>query len=150
MNYRIRNFLFTLLSVVSLQAADDPQTAAVTAAGDARTTAMKSADRAGLVAVFSDDLRYSHSTGQVDTKASFIDALTSGKTKYLSMEYEKREFSFPAPSIALMTGRTHIKAATAEKNFDDVLNFLAVWRLENGHWRFLAWQSCKLVPAAKP
>jgi len=27
---------------------------------------------------------------------------------------------------------------------DSVLSYLAVWREENGQWRFLAWQSCKL------
>jgi len=32
---------------------------------------------------------------------------------------------------------------------DSVLSFLAVWREENGKWRFLAWQSCKLPAVVK-
>lgn len=121
--------------------------AAVQSADDARVAAMKSPNRETLAALFSDELHYAHSSGSVDTKGSFLDALTSGKTKYLGIDYEKREFTFPAPGIALMTGRARLRVATAESSMDSVLSFLAVWREEQGQWRFLAWQSCKLPPA---
>jgi hypothetical protein len=29
-----------------------------------------------------------------------------------------------------------------------IAGYLAVWREEKGHWRFLAWQSCKLPTPA--
>jgi hypothetical protein len=129
--------------------AEDARTAALTSADDARVAAMKSADREKLAALLSDDLRYAHSSGTVDTKQSYIESLTSGRTKYLTLDYEERAFTFPAPGIALMTGRAHVKFANATGEVDMNLSFLAVWREENGHWRFLAWQSCKLpVPAA--
>ena len=143
----------TLLSLLCLFTvvlnAEEAPLAAVQAADDARMAAMKSADRDKLAAIFSDDLRYSHSSGVVDTKASFIDVLTKGTTKYLSVDYEERNFTFPAPGIALMTGRAHFKIGTPIGDIDPTLAFLAVWRLENGQWRFLAWQSCKLTPPAK-
>ena len=106
-------------------------------------------EAAALGAALSDELRYAHSNGIVDTKASLIDTLLQGRTKYLSYDYEERKFSFPAPEIALMSGRAHIKAATASGEMDSVLSYLSVWRLEKGQWRFLAWQSCRL-PAVKP
>ena len=118
--------------------------AAVQAADDARMAAMKSGSREQLDSIFSGELNYTHSTGEIDTKASFMDKLTSGKTKYLSFEYEKRDFTLPAPTIALMTGRVHIRAISGGNTNDNVLSFLAVWRLEKGHWRFFAWQSCRL------
>ncbi len=150
MNPKLPLFTALLLApLVSLHAADDAQFA-VQSADDARIAAMSAPERSRLSAIFSDDLRYSHSTGAVDTKASFIDTLTSGKTKYLRFEYLEREFSLPSPEIALMTGRVRIRAATAEGEMENVLSFLAVWREENGQWRFLAWQSCKLPPALKP
>lgn len=143
----------TLLSLLCLFTvivhAEEAPLAAVQAADDARMVAMKSADRDKLSAIFSDDLRYSHSSGVVDTKASFIDVLTKGTTKYLSVDYEERNFTFPAPGIALMTGRAKFQIGTPNGDIDPTLAFLAVWRLENGHWRFLAWQSCKLTPPAK-
>jgi hypothetical protein len=107
---------------------------------------MKSGSREMLDSIFSDELSYTHSTGELDTKASFIDKLTSGKTKYLSFEYGQRDFTLPAPTIAIMTGRVQIRAISGGNTNDNVLSFLAAWRLEKGQWRFLAWQSCKLPP----
>jgi hypothetical protein len=118
--------------------------AALQSADEARISAMKSGDREKLRAIFSEELHYAHSTGEVDSKGSFIDKLTSGKTKYALVEYEKRDFTLPAPGMALMTGRVHIRAVSGENTTDSVLSFLAAWRLEKGEWRFLAWQSCKL------
>lgn len=130
-------------------AEDNPQLAAVKATDKARVAAMQSGDRAKLDAVFSDELRYAHSNGVVDTKTSFIDILSAGKTKYVGYEYEEQNFTFPAPGIALMSGRAHVKAESEGKAMDAVLSFLAVWREEKGQWRFLAWQSCKPPVAAK-
>ncbi len=137
--------LFTA-SLVPSPAAEDPRLAAVRAADDERAAATIAADKARLGAIFSDELRYSHSTGAVDTKASYSDTLVSGRTKYLLIDYQERNFTFPAPGIALMTGRAHIKSSSATATNDNILGFLAVWREEKGHWRFLAWQSCKIPP----
>jgi len=146
---------FLLLSLVAfclgfsnLASAEDTRAATLAAADDARVAATKSADREKLTAVFSDELRYAHSSGTVDTKQSYIESLTSGRTKYLTLDYEERTFTFPAPGIALMTGRAHVKVANATGETDMLLSFLGVWREENGKWRFLAWQSCKLPPPA--
>ncbi len=79
-----------------------------------------------------------------DTKQSFIEVLTSGKTKYIDMTYEKRDFTFPASTVALMSGRVHVKVEAGANKLDSVLSYMAVWRLENGSWKFLAWQSCKV------
>lgn len=127
-----------------------PELLAVTAADDARVAAFKKPAAQKLDDLFSDSLIYTHSTGHVDTKHSFIEVLTGGKTRYLGIDYEQRHFTFPVPGIALMTGRARIQSATAEVKMDNRLSFLAVWRLENGQWRFLAWQSCKLPSVTKP
>jgi hypothetical protein len=57
---------------------------AVTAADDERMAAMKAGDASRLGAIFSDELRYAHSNGVVDSKADFITALSSGKSVYES------------------------------------------------------------------
>lgn len=138
----------TLLFVLTAFGDENPQLAALKAADKTRVSAMQKGDRDALSAIFSDELRYSHSNGLVDTKASFIDILATGKTKYIGYDYEEQNFTFPAPGIALMTGRTHVRAVTATGEMDSVLSFLAVWREEKGQWRFLAWQSCKPPPPA--
>ena len=149
----MRSLLFLIvalrLACVPCIRAEDARPAALAAADEARVAATKAADREKLTAILSDNLRYAHSSGAVDTKQSYIESLTSGRTKYLTLEYEERAFTFPAPGIALMTGRAHVKVANATGEVDMQLSFLSVWREEDGKWRFLAWQSCKLpVPAA--
>ena len=125
--------------------------AALIAADDARIAAMRRPDRAALEAAFSDELRYAHSNGTIDTKASFIEVLATGKTKYLGYDHVERQFTFPAPGIALMTGKARIQAESSNGKMDNVLSYLAAWRVEDGKWRFLAWQSCRLpVEEAKP
>jgi hypothetical protein len=152
---RIQNLCFFFLlwtQVAPLSWADTPNPtvlAALQAADRVRVEAMQSGNRAQLGSVFSDELRYAHSNGIVDSKASFVETLGTGKTKYLSYKYEERQFSFPVPGIALMSGRAQIKAEAGGTLMDSVLSFLAVWREEQGQWRFLAWQSCRLPPAAK-
>lgn len=139
-------FVICLGLILSAQA-DETKRASVTAADDARVEAMKKVSVDQLQTVFSDQLRYAHSNGVVDTKASLIEILTSGATKYVGYDYVERSFTFPSPDIALMAGQARIQAETAKGKMDSVLSFLAVWRLEQGQWRFLAWQSCKLPPA---
>lgn len=139
----------SLLFVLASFGEENPQLAALQTADEARVLAMRSGDRDQLGKIFSDDLHYAHSNGVVDTKASFIDILVSGKTKYTGYDYEERKFTFPAPGIALMSGRARVQAVSANGQMDSVLSYLAVWKNEGGTWRFLAWQSCKLPPAAK-
>ncbi|RYD34528.1 MAG: nuclear transport factor 2 family protein [Verrucomicrobiaceae bacterium] len=141
-------FIAALLASLSFAAAQ-PDTREIIAADDARVAATMARDRAGLEKTFSDALHYAHSSGVVDTKASFIDTLVSGKNKYLKMDYLKREFSFPAPTVALMTGQVRIRTESKEKGTNEfTLSYLGVWKQENGAWRFHAWQSARLPEPA--
>jgi hypothetical protein len=148
MKIRLQIFLTLMLCVAALHAADGALVTALRAADDERVAAMIAADKERLAKVLSDDLRYAHSNGAVDTKTSLSEVLVSGKTKYNALDYEERNFTFPAPGIALMTGRVHAKVTTASGGIDAVMSYLAVWREEKGQWRFLAWQSCKMPPPA--
>lgn len=130
--------------------ADEALLATLKAADDARIAAMLAPDQAKLDAIFSADLHYAHSSGAIDTKTSFLDILVSGRTKYLGYDHVERSFTFPAPGIALMSGKARIQAETAKGTMDSILNYLAVWKLESGQWRFLAWQSCRLPVEEKP
>ena len=125
----------------------DERPAAVEAADDLRIAALVAADTARLGPLLSADLRYVHSNGTVDDKASFLDLVGTGRTRYVAFEPAGRSFSFPAPGLALETGTARLRVENAEGARDLMLAFLAVWRWERGGWRFLAWQSARLPPA---
>lgn len=127
----------------------DRLVAAVRAADDERLAAMKAAAAARLDAILSDELHYAHSNGLVDSKASLIKSLAGRSMVYESFDYRDRTFKVAGPDIVLMTGRVIIRARSDGKQALLDLNCLAVWRMENGRWRFLAWQSCR-NPAPAP
>ena len=142
-------FLLVLGLVSDLRAADDKLIAAVRAADDERVAATKAGDKKRLSASYSDELHYAHSSGKVDNKASQIEGIVTSESSYDKIEYPERKFVSAAPGIVLMKGRAlfyHTNKKTGAKIIND-LNYLAVWRNENGKWRFLAWQSCKNPPA---
>lgn len=143
--------VFALILASALAHSDDALQTTLTAADDARVAAMLSSDRTVLEKVLSEELRYAHSNGAIDTKASLLDSLVSGKTKYLGYKHLDRKFSFPATGVALMNGRAEFQVEMEKGKIRAVLGYLAVWRQEGGEWKFLAWQSCRLPDEpAKP
>lgn len=53
---------------------------------DKRYAAMTSGDLASLEELLHDQLLYTHSSGMMDTKASWLLAMKSGKTRYKSVK----------------------------------------------------------------
>ena len=143
----MRSLLLAFIFTLTCSAADNPELARVTAADDARVAAMLAPTREKLEAVLSPDLRYAHSNGQVDSKDALIASLTDGSATYSKYAYQDRTFTFPAPGLALMTGRFDVNAVVKGNPAESTISFLAVWHLEKGEWKFLAWQSCKIPPA---
>jgi len=135
--------------LVGCMPAPDERPAAIEVADDRRIAALVATDTATLAPLLSADLRYIHSNGTVDDKASFLDLVGTGRTRYGSYEPVGRTVSFAAPGIALETGTARLRVENAEGAKDLTLAFLAVWRWERGAWRFLAWQSARLPQAAE-
>jgi len=123
-------------------AAADPE-AEVIAADDARIAALVAGDAEALARLLADDLRYVHSTGSVDSKASFLELVRSGRSRYTSYVPLERSIRFPAPGIALDSGRARLGVETADGPIDAEFHYLACWRHGAEGWRFLAWQSAR-------
>jgi ketosteroid isomerase-like protein len=136
--------LFAFFAVAA-HAADEKIIAAVRAADDARVAATKAGDRAGLAAIYADGLHYAHSNGKVDNKASQLEGVINGANRYDTFDYKERTFVPAGPGVVLMKGRVlvHMTNKTSAQKSTMDLNYLAVWREENGKWRFFAWQSCR-------
>ncbi|MSU66344.1 MAG: nuclear transport factor 2 family protein [Opitutus sp.] len=149
MNSRPLRLLALLVSLaLTARAADDPLHAAVRAADDERVAATKAGDRSRLAALYSDDLYYAHTSGKVDDKAAHLDSVTAGANTYEKFDYAVRDFRPAGPGLVLMTGRLMIQSSSAKGRQQSDVNFLAVWRQEQGRWRLLAWQASRNPPAA--
>jgi len=141
---------FLATSALVVRANDADIIAAVKTADDKRVAALIKADVAALDPFLSEQLRYAHSNGVIDTKASYRESVATHRSVYNSVEYLQRDFVPAAPGIVLMAGRALIKAGSTTQQNQLDLNYLAVWRLEDGQWRFLAWQSCRNPPPSPP
>ena len=104
-----------------------------------RIEAMIKGDVQTLEEILADDLIYTHTTARLDTKASFIDAVATGRTNYRSVEREDvkvRQFG----DTAIVTG--HAKFHVGENKFE--ARYIDVYAKRNGAWQMVAWQSTRI------
>ena len=102
-------------------------------------------DFAALNKVLADDLVYRHSNGLVDTKASYIDALKSGKSRYYSLDYEEIKIKTldANTSLAFCKAKFVTKAADGSKQ-NMTLMLLHVFRKTATGWQLVAHQSARM------
>jgi ketosteroid isomerase-like protein len=107
---------------------------------DKRYAAMTGADYGALEALLHDGLLYTHSSGRTDTKASWLESLKSGKTRYRSAALTERKVRLLGDT-ALVTGKGHFEAEINGEPRTLKLVFLNVWTKTPKGWKFIAWQS---------
>ncbi len=91
------------------------------------------------------ELSYSHSDGRVEDKATFIANATSGKSKFLSLEYQDPQIRVVGPAAIV---RFHWVAesqsiADGKKSNTD-LHILMNWQKQGADWMLLSRASTKL------
>ena len=105
-----------------------------------RIKALAQNDLKTLEDIFSENLRYTHSTGIVDSKAKFLDALRTGRVRYLDWQHDELN-AHVYGNAAVLTGRSRmtVRADNLQQNFQ--LFFTNVYVRENGEWRMVAGQT---------
>lgn len=112
-------------------------------AEDARYQAQMSGDGAAMSKLFGDDLVYIHSSTVQDTKASFIESITSGNVRYRGMSRgEPRVRTYGC--IAIVSGEARFDVTV--KGEDRTLNLLyhAIWARRGSDVQFVSWQATRL------
>lgn len=112
----------------------------VTVLEEARLAATTEQDAETLERLLSDDLVYTHSSGAVDTKASFLEHVRNGPIQYRQIVRSDQSARL-AGDTALFTGRAEIHVDFDGHRVDLDLRYLAVWARVDGTWRFEAWHS---------
>lgn len=123
-----------------------PDEAVVLAAEDARFAAMVAADPAAMRRWLADGLGYVHSTGRVDGKEQLIDAIASGRIRYLSTQPVERRVIPLAPDAALVQGLGRFRVAAGDAKLDMTIRYLAAYVKQAGDWRLIGWQSLRVEP----
>ncbi len=105
--------------------------------------ALAGGDVARLDKLISNDLLYTHSGGNTDTKISYLDGLKSGNLRYALFEYQNLEVK-PYGDTALVFGVVHVKSVTKGTPSESHLRIIHVWVKQGGAWKLVAHQSTKL------
>jgi hypothetical protein len=108
-----------------------------------RFEAQVNADAGVLDGLLDDDLEYVHSNGELDTKQSFIDSLTSGRRDYASTAATLESVRM-YKGFAIIRGKARVTVIDAGTSRDLHIGFTDVWVEKNGQWRMTSWRSARL------
>jgi hypothetical protein len=103
------------------------------------------ADPEVLAALCAAELSYSHSSGKVEDKATFIANATDGKSKYLSLEYQDTNIHVVGPAAIVRFHWVGEQQAVADgKKSATNLHILMNWQKQGADWKLLSRAATKL------
>lgn len=116
---------------------------AVAEAVETLRTAMVDADEATLRQITADELTYGHSSGNLEDKSQFVDALASGKSDFENMDLTEQTVTVVGKTALV---RHELTASVVDSgNAADIhLGVLLVWQKQGSQWKLLARQAYKL------
>jgi ketosteroid isomerase-like protein len=109
---------------------------------DQRVQAMIAGDVATLDRLLADDLAYTHSTGQLESKAEFIGRIKSGDLKYNAMPREEMKVRFLG-CAAVVTGKAKLDVESKGLKITFPIRFTDVYVKRAERWQLIAWQSTR-------
>jgi ketosteroid isomerase-like protein len=133
----------------SAQVDTDAVVAHLTAQADRWDKAIVRKDRAAIEANMADDFRQIDRAGNVETKASFVDALVSPDLQidpYTVEDFEVRLYG----DVALLSGRTRMKGWYQGKAFESHYRYIDIYVRRNGEWKIVSVQISPIPAAAEP
>ncbi len=110
-----------------------------------RWAALLSADAAAVNELFADDLVWTHSSARIDSKASYISALGSGATRYLSVNRTEEKIRVLG-DLALVHGAASMRVNVNGQEREANMRYLCVWLRQHGKTQMVAWQSTPAAP----
>ena len=130
-------------TVVALAAAAEDE--AVAEKVEAFRAAQFVADAKALDALCAAELSYSHSSGVVEDKATFIANATNGKSKFLSLEYQDTKIRIVGPAAIVRFHWMGEQEAVADgKKSSTNLHILVNWQKQGTDWKLLSRSATKL------
>lgn len=115
----------------------------VAAAVEALRAAMISGNRSQLQAIAAANLTYGHSSGLMEDKAAFVEALASGKSDFVTIDLTEQNIWLDG-EVALVRHKLSAQTNNGGKPGSTRLGVLLVWKKQQGKWKLLARQAFKL------
>jgi ketosteroid isomerase-like protein len=123
--------------------AQSPDEAAVARTVDALSKAMIAADKAALESLTAEELSYGHSSPKVDTRASFVDSIVTGKSAFKTIDLTRQTIQIVG-DIAIVRAHFSSDIIPEGKPGHVELEMLMIWQKRGGAWKLLARQAFKV------
>ena len=95
-------------------------------------------DLAILERTYADDFRFTHSTGNVQTKAEWLRDLRSGETSYTARSIDSIEVELH-DDVAITTGRIHARIDSSDPRWKAyTVWYVRVYAERGGRWQLLS------------
>ena len=132
----------SLLGLPALAGADDE---AVAEKVEAFRNAQIAADAKAFDALCANEMSYSHSSGRVEDKATFIANATDGKSKFTSLKYEDVWIRVVGPvAVVRFHWLGEQESVPDGKKSSTNLHILMNWLKQGSDWKLLSRGSTKL------
>ncbi len=115
----------------------------VAAAVENLRQAMISGDRAALSNITAEALSYGHSSGLLEDKAKFVEAIASGKSDYIKIDLTEQTVKVVGKTAIV---RHNLFAETNNSGTPNTikLHVMTIWQKQSGQWKLLARQAAKV------
>jgi ketosteroid isomerase-like protein len=111
----------------------------------ARREAMLAGDVDALDRLLADDAVWIHASSSIDTKASFIEGIKSGRLQCFRFDQEYLSVRLYGP-VALLSGVVDLEVAAPEgKRRSSRSRYTCAWVGDQGRFRMVFWQSTRMA-----
>lgn len=132
--------LITITTSVEAQSKEEKQ---VAVAVQTLTKAMIDGNKSALENIASDALTYGHSSGKIQNKAAFVEAIASGQSDFVTIDLTGQTIVVKDNTAIV---RHKFSAQTNDNGKAGTVNLgiMLVWAKEKGTWKLLGRQAYKL------
>jgi ketosteroid isomerase-like protein len=136
---KLSSIVLLVLVAVSASSAQSKEEKAVAAAIERLTQAMLDGDRVALESLTAPELSYGHSSGLVEDRNAFIEALATGKSDFKEINLKNQTITI-AGNVAIVRHELHGEANTGPVK----IGILLIWQGKGDKWKLVARQAFKL------
>ena len=101
-------------------------------------------DLKSLGEMLSDDMLYTHSNGNTESKEQYLASLASGKSVYYAVEPEETQVRFYG-NTAILNGIAKVDTDVNGQRTTLRLKYTNAYVKRNGKWQFVTWQSLRMA-----
>lgn len=144
MRIKLKGLLLMANLITMTVLAQTKDETAVAAAVETLRKAMVDGDRTALEKIAAAELTYGHSSGKLEDKAAFVEAIASGKSDFVTIDLTEQTITVSG-DVAIV--RHKLAGTTNDGGKPGTVNLaiLTVWKKQGKEWKLLARQAVKLA-----